>query len=93
MSIRCKKLEAVKMLLDLGLDANSANRDGRTPLMGAASKDGEVVQMPSSITARSLTRGTTAAGIRIPASRKTPGTPGRRSTTPMVSYGSECSQR
>jgi ankyrin repeat protein len=31
-------LEAVKMLLDLGLDPNSANRDGRTPLMGAALK-------------------------------------------------------
>ena len=38
-------LEAVKMLLDLGLDANSANRDGRTPLMGAALKGrSEVVQ-------------------------------------------------
>ncbi|HVZ21949.1 MAG TPA: ankyrin repeat domain-containing protein, partial [Vicinamibacterales bacterium] len=30
--------EAVKMLLDLGLDPNGANRDGRTPLMGAAMK-------------------------------------------------------
>ena len=38
-------LEAVKMLLDLGLDANSANRDGRTPLMGAALKGrSDVVQ-------------------------------------------------
>jgi uncharacterized protein len=30
--------EAVKMLLDLGLNPNSANQDGRTPLMGAAHK-------------------------------------------------------
>jgi ankyrin repeat protein len=39
-------LEAVKLLLDLGLDPNSANRDGRTPLMGAALKGrNEVVQL------------------------------------------------
>ena len=31
-------LEAVRMLLDLGLDPNSANQEGRTPLMGAALK-------------------------------------------------------
>jgi ankyrin repeat protein len=38
--------EAVKMLLDLGLDPNAANRDGRTPLMGAAMKGrSEIVQM------------------------------------------------
>src|SRR5205814_3623447 len=30
-----ENLEAVRMLLDLGLDPNGANRDGRTPLMGA----------------------------------------------------------
>jgi ankyrin repeat protein len=30
--------EAIKLLLDLGLNPNSANRDGRTPLMGAALK-------------------------------------------------------
>jgi ankyrin repeat protein len=33
-----ENLQAIKMLLDLGLDPNSANRDGRTPLMGAAMK-------------------------------------------------------
>lgn len=39
-------VEAVKMLLDLGLDPNAANRDGRTPLMGAAMKGrNEVVQL------------------------------------------------
>ncbi len=39
-------LEAVRMLLDLGLDPNGANREGRTPLMGAALKGrSEVVQL------------------------------------------------
>jgi ankyrin repeat protein len=33
-----ENFEAVKMLLDLGLDPNWANKDGRTPLMGAALK-------------------------------------------------------
>jgi hypothetical protein len=33
-----ENLEAVGMLLDLGADPNSANQDGRTPLMGAAMK-------------------------------------------------------
>ena len=33
-----ENLEAVRMLLDLGLDPNSANQEGRTPLMGAALK-------------------------------------------------------
>ena len=31
-------LKAMRMLLDLGLDPNQANREGRTPLMGAALK-------------------------------------------------------
>jgi ankyrin len=33
-----ENLEAVRMLLDLGLDPNHANNEGRTPLMGAALK-------------------------------------------------------
>jgi ankyrin repeat protein len=33
-----ENLEAVRMLLDLGLDPNHQNREGRTPLMGAALK-------------------------------------------------------
>ncbi len=33
-----ENVEAVRMLLDLGLDPNSANQEGRTPLMGAALK-------------------------------------------------------
>jgi uncharacterized protein len=38
--------EAVKMLLDLGLDPNGRNNDGRTPLMGAAMKGrNDVVQL------------------------------------------------
>jgi ankyrin repeat protein len=41
-----QNVEAVKMLLNLGLDANSVNRDGRTPLMGAALKGrSDVVQL------------------------------------------------
>ena len=31
-----ENLEAVRMLLDLGLDPNASNSEGRTPLMGAA---------------------------------------------------------
>ena len=33
-----ENLEAVRMLLELGLDPNGANQEGRTPLMGAALK-------------------------------------------------------
>src|SRR5437667_7735963 len=41
-----ENVEAIKMLLDRGLDPNATNRDGRTPLMGAALKGrSEVVQM------------------------------------------------
>ena len=41
-----ENVEAVKMLLDLGLDPNAANREGRTPLMGAALKGrNEVVEL------------------------------------------------
>jgi ankyrin repeat protein len=39
-------LAAIKMLLDLGLDPNAPNHDGRTPLMGAALKGrSDVVQL------------------------------------------------
>jgi ankyrin repeat protein len=41
-----ENVEAVRMLLDLGLDPNHANNEGRTPLMGAALKGrNEVVQL------------------------------------------------
>jgi uncharacterized protein len=41
-----ENLEAVRMLLDLGLDPNAANLDGRTALMGAALKGrSDVVQL------------------------------------------------
>jgi ankyrin repeat protein len=39
-------LEAIRLLLDLGLDPNHPNRDGRTPLMGAALKGrNDVIQL------------------------------------------------
>jgi ankyrin repeat protein len=41
-----ENLEAVRLLLDLGLDPNWANKDGRTPLMGAAHKGrNDVIQL------------------------------------------------
>ena len=41
-----ENLEAVRMLLDLGLDPNHANKDGRTAIMGAAHKGrNDVVQL------------------------------------------------
>jgi len=41
-----ENLQAIQMLLELGLDPNHANHDGRTPLMGAALKGRtEVVQL------------------------------------------------
>ena len=41
-----ENFEAMKMLLDLGLDPNHANNEGRTPLMGAAMKGRpEVIQL------------------------------------------------
>src|SRR5437762_7425505 len=41
-----ENLQAILMLLELGLDPNHANHDGRTPLMGAALKGRtEVVQL------------------------------------------------
>lgn len=43
---REESLEVAKMLLDLGLDPNSQNRDLRTPLMGAAHKGrNEIIQL------------------------------------------------
>jgi len=41
-----ENFEAMKLLLDLGLDPNHANNEGRTPLMGAAMKGRpEVIQL------------------------------------------------
>ncbi|HYR91103.1 MAG TPA: ankyrin repeat domain-containing protein [Terriglobia bacterium] len=52
-----ENVEAVKMLLDLGLDPNAANKEGRTALMGAALKGrNEVVQLLGDHGARLDTR-------------------------------------
>jgi ankyrin repeat protein len=41
-----ENLEAVRLLLDWGLDPNAANKDGRTPIMGAALKGrNDVIQL------------------------------------------------
>ena len=41
-----ENVEAIKLLLELGLDPNGSNKDGRTPLMGAALKGrNEVIQI------------------------------------------------
>ena len=82
------------MLLDLGLDPNGANNEGRTALMGAAMKGrNEVVQLL-------VERGADldAARQRQPRHRQgrrrpPPATAGRRSTTPRVSCASACSRR
>jgi ankyrin repeat protein len=43
---RKNNLETVRLLLDLGLDPNAANNDGRTALMGAAGKGrNEIVEL------------------------------------------------
>jgi ankyrin repeat protein len=73
-----ENLEAVAMLLDLGLDPNAANNEGRTPLMGAALKGrSDVVRLLVERGARLDTRdkgsrdtediGSIAAGARFQA--------------------------
>jgi len=48
---------AIKFLLELGLNPNAANRDGRTPLMGAALKGrNEIVQILVGVGAKLETR-------------------------------------
>jgi ankyrin repeat protein len=54
---RQDNLAAIKMLLNLGLDPNTANADGRTPLMAAALKGrSEIVQLLVDSGARLETR-------------------------------------
>jgi ankyrin repeat protein len=52
-----ESVEAIKFLLDIGLDPNTANRDGRTPLMAAAAKGRrEIVKLLVERSARLETR-------------------------------------
>ena len=62
-----ENLEAVRMLLDLGLDPNSANQEGRTPLMGAALKGRtDVIQLLVDRGARLDTRDRGSRDTHIP---------------------------
>jgi len=54
---RSQSLETLRLLLDLGLDPNSVNRDFRTPLMGAAHKGHpEIIELLVEVGARVETR-------------------------------------
>jgi ankyrin repeat protein len=62
-----ENVEAVRMLLDLGLDPNGSNTEGRTPLMGAALKGrNEVVQMLVDAGGRLETRDRGSRDTHIP---------------------------
>ena len=62
-----ENLEAVRMLLDLGLDPNASNSEGRTPLMGAALKGrNDVVQLLVDRGARLDTRDRGSRDTHIP---------------------------
>jgi ankyrin repeat protein len=62
-----ENVEAVRMLLDLGLDPNSANSEGRTPLMGAALKGRtDVIQLLVERGARLDTRDRGSRDTHIP---------------------------
>jgi ankyrin repeat protein len=62
-----ENLDAVRMLLDLGLDPNGANQEGRTPLMGAALKGRtDVIQLLVDRGARLDTRDRGSRDTHIP---------------------------
>jgi hypothetical protein len=77
-----ENVEAIRMLLDLGLDPNGANQDGRTALMGAAMK-GATRPCSCSFSAGPTSRNKITAVV-TPTRRppRQPATAGRRSTTP-----------
>ncbi len=62
-----QNLEAIRMLLDLGLDPNHANREGRTALMGAALKGRpDVIELLVSRGAKLETRDLGSRDTHIP---------------------------
>ena len=85
-------LKAARMLLDLGLDPNARNREGRTPLMVPRSRGARRSSRCSSIAARNSTLATTAAATPTTACRSSPATRGRQSITPTVSSEPACSR-
>ena len=85
-----ENIETVRYLLDLGLDANAANGDGRTSLMVAAAKGRpEVIQLLVDHGAKLDTRdkGNRDTKLSFLRSRDIPG---KRSTTPTASSGLVC---
>ena len=85
-------LEAVKMLLDLGLDPNAQADTGRTALHGAAHKGRpDVVQVLVDHGARLDIRDYGNTDNR--GSGNWPFTPGSRWITPMVWFASACNRR
>ena len=59
-----ENVDAIRLLLDLGLDRDAANNEGRTALMGAAGKGRNGVVQLLVIAARSWIPAISAAGIR-----------------------------
>ena len=85
-----ENVEAVKMCLDLGIDPNAADDQGRTALHGAAHK-GRTRSHPDAgrSTAPNSMRTTTAAAI--PSTARCWARPGFRSITREVWFASACS--
>ena len=87
-----ENLEAVRMLLDIGLDPNAVNNEGRTPLLGAALKGPRTSFGCWSIVARRSMPATEEAATRVFPAPRLPASRGRRSITPTDSCAWACSR-